>query len=64
MLMLFGVSKNPFREEEKPTYKTSVLTLMNPTTSENSRESLLLVTPTGAFVSTKLIGMRMHWAYE
>jgi hypothetical protein len=55
MLMLFGVSKSSFRKEYEITYKTSVPTLMNPTTSEKSRESLLLVTPT--VVSVSMVSM-------
>ena len=53
ILMLFRVSRCIFRRDDKITYKTSVLTLIKPTTSENSRESLLLVTPTVMFVSTR-----------
>lgn len=55
MLILLGVSKSSFLKEDKNTYKTSVPTFTNPTTSENSRESLLLVTPTFAYVSMRLI---------
>ena len=51
MLMLHGVNKTFLCEEHDATYKTSVLTLTNPMTSEKSMESLLLVTPTVFFSS-------------
>lgn len=64
ILMLFRVSKCLFHRDEKFTYKTSVLTLTKPTTSENSRESLLLVTPTVMFVSIEPVWFLIQRAYK
>jgi hypothetical protein len=51
MLMLFEVSRISSRADNNTAYNISVPTLTNPMTSENSRESLLLVTPTVEVVS-------------
>jgi hypothetical protein len=51
-------------QEHCTTYKRSVPTLTKPITSENSRESLLLETPTVVFVSLRSVFGWLRWAYE